>query len=182
MKRSLSHAPRSLALALAALALSAPAAVAGSADQRSPDSGQRAASKEQHYVKAISSLTPAQLAAAFGTNHSNPNDAQLLLPAIPTGPLPWSHGGPRVAQTPTAASNTANVYVPRAAAFTDTVAPATASANSPSVDRYHPDTSPSSSGFDWGSAAIGAAATGGLVLIAFAGFGVTYSARIRVPR
>jgi hypothetical protein len=39
--------------------------------------------------------------------------------------------------------------------------------------------SPSSSGFDWGAAGVGAGAAGGLVLIAAGGFGVAYRARTR---
>jgi hypothetical protein len=68
----------------------------------------------------------------------------------------------------------ANVYAPPAAAFTDTVAPATPStaARLQSTD----------TGFDWGSAGIGAAATGGLILVAVGGLGVAYRARIRVAR
>jgi hypothetical protein len=37
-------------------------------------------------------------------------------------------------------------------------------------------------GFDWGSAGVGAAATGGLVLIAIGGFGAAHRARIRLAR
>jgi hypothetical protein len=37
-------------------------------------------------------------------------------------------------------------------------------------------------GFDWGSAGIGAAATGGLVLVAAGGFGAAHRARLRLAR
>ena len=41
---------------------------------------------------------------------------------------------------------------------------------------------PSDDGFDWGSAGVGAAATGGLLLIAAGGFAGAYRVRTRVAR
>ena len=43
-------------------------------------------------------------------------------------------------------------------------------------------TAPSSSGFDWGSAGIGAAAGAGLVLVGAGSFALTYRGRVRVAR
>ena len=71
----------------------------------------------------------------------------------------------------------ANVYVPPAAAFNDTVAPANDSAkanvyvppNLQPVQRHVPAASASSSGFEWGSAGIGAAVAIGAFLIALGG-------------
>src|SRR5205809_1035780 len=37
-------------------------------------------------------------------------------------------------------------------------------------------------GFDWGAAGVGAAATGGLVLVAVGGFGAAHRGRVRVAR
>ena len=42
-----------------------------------------------------------------------------------------------------------------------------------------PRTQPTATGFDWSSAGIGAAAAGGLVLVAVSGFGAAHRARLR---
>jgi hypothetical protein len=120
MKPSLSLAPRSLATAISALALAAPAAVAVPAEQHT--------------------AIEAQTLASRGVGAPNPS------PATP------------------------NVYVPPAAAFTNTVAPAA------------PRVQSTDDGFDWGSAGIGAAAAGALMLLAAGGFGAAHRTRIRVAR
>ena len=76
----------------------------------------------------------------------------------------------------------ANVYVPPAGAFTDTVTPARAPASLQPAQRQRRETSPHASGFDWASAGIGAAATGGLMLIVVGGFGAVHRARIHPAR
>jgi hypothetical protein len=76
----------------------------------------------------------------------------------------------------------ATVYVPPAAAFTDTVTPTRAPASPQPAHRQRRDTSPHASGFDWASAGIGAAATGGLMLIVAGGLGAVHRARIHPAR
>jgi hypothetical protein len=75
MKLSPGHAPRGLALALAALALTAPAAIAQGTDPRAPEISE----------PPSPSSTKAQVIASRGGD-----------PA-----LPWAFGGPQVAQTTT---------------------------------------------------------------------------------
>jgi hypothetical protein len=115
----------SLATAVTALALAAPAAVAAPADP--------------HAVPHLTAIE-AQTLASRGVGAPNPSPA------------------------------TANVYVPPAAAFTNTVVPAA------------PRVQSTDDGFDWGSAGIGASAAGALVLIAVGGFGAAYRTRMRVAR
>ena len=173
---------RTIAASLAAVLVTAAladgtAAASGKANVNVPpaDTGHTAVSDEQRYITPISSLTPAQLAAAFGTAavQEQPN-VDIPLPAYV--PLPASF-----TDTETDPAK-AGVYVPPAAAFTDTVAPATAPANPQPAQRQPRDTSPDAAGFDWASAAIGAVATGGLMLIVVGGFGAVRRARIRPAR
>jgi hypothetical protein len=65
----------------------------------------------------------------------------------------------------------ANVYVPPASQFNGTVAPAAPSwpANPQPIEGHAAAGSPSSTGFDWGSAGIGAAAAIAAFLIALGG-------------
>jgi hypothetical protein len=145
MKPSLSLAPRSLATAVTALALAAPAAVAAPADQ--------------HAVPHLTALE-AQTLASRGVGAPNPSPATANVYVPPAA---------AVTDTVTRQAK-ANVYVPPAAAFTDKVAPAASRVQS------------TDDGFDWGSAGIGAAAVGGLILIAVGGFGAAYRTRMRVAR
>src|SRR4051812_32816389 len=62
------------------------------------------------------------------------------------------------------------IVIPTVTARTDPPAPAT-HISAPRVQ-------PTDTGFDWASAGIGAAAAGGLVLVALGGFGATHRARI----
>jgi hypothetical protein len=144
-KPSLSLARRSLATAVTALAIAAPVAVAGPADQ--------------HAVPNLTAIEAQTLASrGVGAPNPSPANANLYVP-------------PAAAFTDTATRQAkANVYVPPAAAFTDTDAPA-----APRVQSID-------DGFDWGSAGIGAGAVGGLVLIAVGGFGAAYRTRMRVAR
>jgi hypothetical protein len=168
----------SLAAVLVTAALADGAAAdSGKANVNVPpaDTGHTAVTNEQRYIRAISSMTPAQLAAAFGTaaGQEKPN-VNIPLPAFVPLPAAFTDTETRPAK--------ANVYVPPTAAFTDTVAPATAPANPQPARRQRRDTSPDASGFDWASAGIGAAATGGLMLIVVGGFGAVHRARIRPAR
>jgi hypothetical protein len=172
---------RTITAALAAVVVTAAVAGPAAADshaQRTSRHAERstlAVSKAQRYVTAITSLTPAQLATAFGTVIPQAKaDVNVPLPGYVPLPSAFADTATRPAK--------ANVYVPPAAAFTDTVAPATAPATSQPVHGDRRDASPNSSGFDWASAAIGAAATGGLILIAVGGFGAVHRARIRPAR
>jgi hypothetical protein len=144
-KPSLSLARRSLATAVTALAIAAPVAVAGPADQ--------------HAVPNLTAIEAQTLASrGVGAPNPSPANANLYVP-------------PAAAFTDTATRQAkANVYVPPAAALTDTDAPA-----APRVQSID-------DGFDWGSAGIGAGAVGGLVLIAVGGFGAAYRTRMRVAR
>jgi hypothetical protein len=86
-------------------------------------------------------------------------------------------GSARTDQQSVNDSAKANVYVPPTAAFSETVAPAGDSAKAnvyvapepQSIQRLAPVASASSSGFDWGSAGIGAAVAMGAFLIALGG-------------
>jgi hypothetical protein len=76
----------------------------------------------------------------------------------------------RGAGAPNPSSAAADVYVPPAELLTDTVAPAA------------PRAQTSDAGFDWGSAGIGGAAVGALILVAVGGLGAAYRTRMRVAR
>ena len=164
-------------LVTAALAVGAAAADSGKANVNvSPaDTGHTTVPDDQRYITASNSLTPSQLTAAFATavGQEQPN-VNIPLPAYV--PLPASF-----AETETHPAK-ANVYVPPAAAFADTVVPATAHANPQPAQRQPRNTSQDTSGFDWASAGIGAAATGGLMLIVVGGLGAVHRARIRPAR
>jgi hypothetical protein len=164
-KPSLSLARRSLATAVTALAIAAPVAVAGPADQ--------------HAVPNLTAIE-AQTLASRGVGAPNPSPANANLYVPPAAAFTDTatrqakanvYVPPAAAFTDTATRQAkANVYVPPAAALTDTDAPA-----APRVQSID-------DGFDWGSAGIGAGAVGGLVLIAVGGFGAAYRTRMRVAR
>jgi hypothetical protein len=153
MKPSLSLARRSVATAATALALAVPAAVAAPADQ--------------HAVPHLTALE-AQTLASRGVGAPNPSPATATATATATANV---YVPPAAAVTDTATRQAkANVYVPPAPAFTNTVAPAA------------PRVQSTDDGFDWGSGGIGAAAVGGLILIAVGGVGAAYRMRLRVAR
>ena len=119
-------------------------------------------------------LVTAALAVGAASADSGKANVNIPLPAYV--PLPASF-----AETETRPAK-ANVYVPPAAVFTDTVAPATAHANPQPAHRQRRNTSQDASSFDLASAEIGAGATGGLMLIVVGGFGAVHRARIRPGR
>jgi hypothetical protein len=122
-----------------------------------------AAPADQHAVPHLTALE-AQTLASRGVGAPNPSPATATATANVYVP-------PAAAVTDTATRQAkANVYVPPAPAFTNTVAPAA------------PRVQSTDDGFDWGSAGIGAAAVGGLILIAVGGFGAAYRTRMRVAR
>jgi hypothetical protein len=140
--------PRSLAIALTALAVGAPSAIA------QPIIDPPARTSEQ----AAQTLASRGVGAPVSTARAN-----VYVP-------------PAAAFTDTATRQAkANVYVPPAAAFTDT-------APTPATHTSAPRVQSTDTGLDWGSAGIGAAAIGGLVLVAVGGFGLAYRARIRLAR
>jgi hypothetical protein len=165
MRPSLSLARRSVATAATALALAAPAAVAAPTHQRA--------------VSHVTALE-AQTLASRGVGAPNPSPATANVYVPPAAAVTDTatrqakanvYVPPAAAVTDTATRRaTANVYVPPAPAFTNTVAPAA------------PRVQSTDDGFDWGSAGIGAAAVGGLILIAVGGFGAAYRTRMRVAR
>jgi hypothetical protein len=118
-----------------------------------------AAPADQHAVPHLTAIEAQTLASrGVGAPNPSPATANVYVP-------------PAAAVTDTATRQAkANVYVPPAAAFTNTVAPAASRVQS------------TDDGFDWGSAGIGAAAVGGLILIAVGGFGAAYRMRLRVAR
>lgn len=118
-----------------------------------------AAPTDQLAVPHLTALEAQTLASrGVGAPNPSPATANVYVP-------------PAAAVTDTATRQAkANVYVPPAPAFTNTVAPAA------------PRVQSTDDGFDWGSAGIGAAAVGGLILIAVGGFGAAYRTRLRVAR
>jgi hypothetical protein len=52
----------------------------------------------------------------------------------------------------------------------------------PATHTRTPRVESADTGFDWGSAGLGAAATGGLLLVAIGGFGAAQRARMRLAR
>jgi hypothetical protein len=145
MKLSLSLAPRSLAAAVVALALAAPAAMAGPADQRTPGTSLQTQATDLRSPDARDAATPRRpltlsdsntWPAAFGGSMGHVDPQVLASRGTPTRP-------------------------------TKTAAPQVRSTDD---------------GFDWGSAGIGAAVTGGLILIAIGAFGAAYRARVRLAR
>ena len=122
-----------------------------------------AAPADQHGVPHLTALE-AQTLASRGVGAPNPSPATATATANVYVP-------PAAAVTDTATRQAkANVYVPPAPAFTNTVAPAA------------PRVQSTDDGFDWGSGGIGAAAVGGLILIAVGGVGAAYRMRLRVAR
>ena len=98
--------------------------------------------------------------------------AAMAIPADPTTPQSSAHQAK------------ANVYVPPAAAFTDTV---TRSANAnvyvpPAIVQGTQVGPATGDGFDWGAAAIGAAVIAALALVAAGGFLAAQRARVRLAR
>jgi hypothetical protein len=118
-----------------------------------------AAPADQHAVPHLTAIEAQTLASrGVGAPNPSPATANVYVP-------------PAAAVTDTATRQAKpNVYVPPAAAFTNTVAHAASRVQS------------TDDGFDWGSAGIGAAAVGGLILIAVGGFGAAYRMRLRVAR
>jgi hypothetical protein len=118
-----------------------------------------AAPADQHAVPHLTALEAQTLASrGVGAPNPSPATANVYVP-------------PAAAVTDTATRQArANVYVPPAPAFTNTVAPAA------------PRVQSTDDGFDWGSGGIGAAAVGGLILIAVGGVGAAYRMRLRVAR
>jgi hypothetical protein len=158
----------SLAAVLGAAALAGPAAAG--------QQGANDSAKANVYVPpaALSTAAPVVLPVAWGGPANDSAKANVYVPpaalstAAPVA-LPVAWGGP--------ANNSAkaNVYVPPAALYP--AAPANDSAkanvyvppNPQPINRHARAANASSSGFDWGSAGIGAAAVIGAFLIALGG-------------
>ena len=142
MKFSFSLTRHSLAAALGALALAAPAAVATPADLHAPDTAAQTQS-------AVDLRSPdAREAATQQSGRPGATQAQKARMAKAQA-LAWPHGF----VVPTTVVRTA---APRAQSTNDS--------------------------FDWGSAGVGAAAMGGLILLGVGGFGAAYRARVRLVR
>jgi hypothetical protein len=142
MKFSLSPAPHSLAVALGALALAAPAAVATPADLHAPNAtAQTQVTVDLRSPDARDAATP-ESGAPGATQAQKARMAKAQA-------LAWPHG----------------FVVP------------TTRVRSPA-----PRVQSTDDGFDWGSAGVGAAAVGGLILLGVGGFGAAYRARVRLAR
>ena len=148
----------SLAAVLGAAALAGPAAAG--------QQGANDSAKANVYVPpaALSTAAPVALPVAWGGPANDSAKANVYVP-------------PAALSTAAPANDSvkANVYVPPAALYTAASANDSAKANvyvppnRQPINRHVPAASASSSGFDWGSAGIGAAVVIGAFLIALGG-------------